>query len=188
MAYTQRWTNIGLSFSFLCTAIFLFIFINTDLPIWWSDLSASSIISILLDVLLFIPIGFLLLLCLVANDHYESIKSKIIVLVASSFLMSIFLAFIVCTILNNEMNSIYSIGIFLFYTTFILFALFTLNVINMPIMNISQGLFVLPFVNTFFSLPFVFIVWKMTGVIWISLIPLLTFIFYFLYNAKTSFT
>jgi len=189
MIHTQRWTNIGLTIAFLGAALFTFIFINTGIANWWNDLTDSMIVSIIIDLLLFIPVAFLLCLCIIANEHFNSITIRILLLICFSFLTSIFLVLVVCS--GSEISKIcstYSIGIFLFYTLITMFALFALDVILMPFIHISASLHAIPTIKTIISLPFVFIIWSITHIGWVWLISLQVFIFYMFYSARVSMT
>lgn len=187
--HTQRWTNIGLAIVFLCTALFVYAFINTGLPNWWNNITDSLIVSLILEVFLFIPIAFLLLMCIIANEHYNSVSIRVCLLICFSFLTSILLVFIICS--GSDISKLwptYSIGVFLFYTLIIMFVLFTFDIFVMPVMNMSAGLHFVPCFKTILSIPLVYVVWHVTKVGWVWLIIPQVWIFFFFYNAKTCFT
>jgi len=187
--YTQRWSNIGLAIAFFSTALFTYIFINTELPNLWGNITDSTILSIILSLLLFIPVAFILILCIVAYEYYKSITSKILLLICFSFLTSILLVFVLCVGVSKcEIFSNYSIGVFFFYTLLVVCALFVIDTFLLPVMTISASFFLVPIIKTILSIPLVFIIWYVTDSWWIWLITLQVFTLFYFYNAKTSFT
>lgn len=188
--YTNRWSNIGLTISFFFTAFFTFAFLNSDISTWWYNLTEYKIVTIILNIILFIPVAFLLIMCIVAHSHYNNIKDRIMLMIGFSFLISIFLVFIFCSSLNDisSFASSYSIGIFLTYCLMVLFSLSAIDIFLMPYINISHPLELVPSLKTIFSLPLVFIIWYVTDNAWIWLIPILVFILYLFYNATSQRT
>lgn len=185
MAHTQRWTNIGLSILFFFMGLFVYIFLKTDLPNWWINLTDNQMFSYAFDVLLFIPVAVLLLICISFFIVINNVIGRILLLVCFSFLMSVFLVFVVCAAL--KLWSFYSVCIFFLYTIIVLFTLYFLDAIILSTICID-GAIAIPIVKTILSLPIVFIIWKITGIGWVWLICLQVFILYFFFSIKTSFT
>ncbi len=187
--HTQRWTNIGLAIAFFFTAFFTLFFINTVIPTWWNNITDSLVISIILDILLFIPVGFLLIMCIVANEHFNSVKIRIGLLIGFSLLASIFIVFIFCSLSDFKgICSTQSLGAFLFYTLFVMFTLFAVDAFLLPFLNPSRSIVAMPWIKTILSLPMVFVIWRVTQMGWVWLIPIQVFIIYFFYIAKVYTT
>lgn len=189
LIHTQRWSNLGLAIAFFFTAFFTLLLINTNIPTWWNNITDSIIVSILLELFLFIPVGFLLIACIIANEHFNSVNIRIWLLIGFSFLASIFIVFIFCPLSDlHKICSTYSLGVFVFYTLFVMFALMAVDTVLLPVMQISLPIFFIPSFKTIISLPMVFVIWRVTQVGWVWIIPILIFIIYFFYYHKTSMT
>lgn len=187
MAHTQRWTNIGLSIVFFFIGLFVHTLLKTDLPNWWVSLTDNTIVSLAFDVLLFIPLAILLFLCISAYITINEVLGRILLLVWFSFLMSLFLVFVVCGSFN-PLWSMYSVGSFFFYTTTVLFTLFFLDAIFYQTIRSYYEAFGISFWKTIWSLPLVFIIWKNTGIGWMWLICLQVFILYLFLNNRVGTT
>lgn len=189
MMLTQRWSNIGLAVAFFFTASFIFFFLNTKLLKWWEGLSDSIFVTVFCNILLFIPTLFLLLICLAAHEYFNSVPIRIFNLICFSFLFSVLLVFFLCVGSEfSKLASTYSIGIFLFYTLIVMFALATVDVFFLPLIDISDSPFIQPIIKTIESLPLTYLIWSASDVGWVWLIPLQVFVFYFFYFLRTSFS
>ncbi len=187
MAHTQRWTNIGFSVVFFFMGIFVYAFLNSDLPNWWMSLSDNRIVSFVYDVFLFIPVAALFFICIVAYSAINDVIGRMLLLVCFAFLMSVFLVFIVCTLLA-PLWSLYSLGILFVYTIIVLFTLYVLDVILCSTISPNLGCIAMTIWKTILSLPIVFIIWKITGIGWMWLICLQVFLLYSFLGNKTCVT
>ena len=189
MLFTQKWTNLGLAIAFLSTALFILMFLNTGLPDWWLGLTDSVIYKFLCDVVLFIPTIVILLICILANEHFNSVPFRIFNLIVSAFLTSILLVFIVSYGSDfRELFSPHSIAVFLFYTLAVMAALSAADSLFFYVVHISQPLIMATVLKVIASIPLVYIIWHVTDKGWVWLIPVQVFILNYFYMARTAQT
>jgi len=117
------------------------------------------------------------------------VKIRIGLLIGFSLLASIFLVFVFCSLTDYKyICSTHSLGTFLFYSLFVMFTLFAVDAFLLPFLNPSHSFEAIACLKTILSLPMVFVIWRVTQVGWVWLIPIQVFIIYFFYISKASMT
>lgn len=189
LGFTQRWTNIGLTITFFFVALFTYAILNLGFPNWWVNLVDSKFLSIVLSFLLIFPVGYLLLLSITIFESVIYYQTRIVLLIIFSLFISFFIVYISSSLSDITIffNS-YDIGIFFVYLSLILFALFFLDSILITVVHISQSHLLLIFIEIIKSLPFILVIWKVTGNAWIFLTLFFIFTIFNLYFAKAAIT